>query len=123
MDEKALEAEITKFNTALGNMIPDDIERFKMISRMLVSYNNNFEYFGDRHLVMNDFWEGISDEHRLGMLGAMLNPNAMSHFFGRYKEMMLGLSKLVEMFEQQMNDMPADMGIPAVPQEKPNHYQ
>ena len=72
-----------------------------LVNKMMSSDYDGFEYFGDKYLVMDEFWHGLKDEHRLVLLGPSLPVNVLHYYYGKYKEMMLAMGSTIAMYEEQ----------------------
>ena len=87
---------------------------------------NNFEYFGDKFLVMDDFYSDLDKQQRFFMLGKLMNPNNVHYFYSEYDAMVksfLGMFLNIQTQQKMMNEeeLPTSLSM-TEPETKPDIY-
>ena len=126
MEEKEFCDVIEETMKSIDCIVPDPVDKITWVGRML-SIDNKFEFFGDKFLNMEDFWDSLSDDNRLALLGNLMNNNTMHFYYGKYNEIMISLAAMVRMHEYNMEkfkqDYEKEILTPKLTQERPAYMQ
>ena len=122
--EKKVFDEFTKYYESLDVAIKDPFERIELAEKMLNSKWNKFEYYGDRHLIMEDFWSSLTEKQKLVLLGGFMNNNYVHYTYGKYMEMFQSLMHVLRESEKiDPNDEKIISQMMGEKQKQPDYFR